>query len=66
MARKSAPAVQNGEPYTPAMIAGLLRSMPDDRLSTLDPKSFQTWPARQIVPAGTIREIITNEIARRR
>lgn len=55
-----------GEPYTPGMITGLLRAMPADRLREIQPTAFHAWPVRQIVPGKLIRELIDNEISRRR
>jgi hypothetical protein len=55
-----------GEPYTPAMITGLLRAMPADRLASILPTAFHAWPVRRIVPGKIIRELIDNEISRRR
>lgn len=54
------------EPYTPGMITSLLRDMPGDRLATIQPTAFHVWPVRKIVPAKLIRELIDNEVSRRR
>lgn len=54
------------EPYTAGMITGLLRDMPADRLRTIAPIDFHRWPVRKIVPGKLIRELIDNEISRRR
>lgn len=56
----------SSEPFTPGMIASLLRTMPAERLAVVKPAAFQTWPTRKIVPANVIRELITNEQSRRR
>lgn len=53
------------EPYTPAMISRLLRDVPTERLATIAPAAFQTWPTRKIVPAKIIKELIANEQSRR-
>ena len=55
-----------GEPFTPGMITGLLRTMPADRLASIQPTAFHVWPVRRIVPGKLIRELIDNEISRRR
>lgn len=56
----------SGEPYDAAQITGLLRTMPADRLREIQPTAFHVWPVRQIVPGKLIRELIDNEISRRR
>lgn len=55
-----------GEPYTPGMITSLLRAMPVEQLATIQPAAFHLWPVRKIVPGKLIRELIDNEISRRR
>lgn len=55
----------NTEPYTPQMIAEVLRSMAPERLAAIQPVNFQMWPTRQIVPGRVISELISNERARR-
>ncbi len=52
--------------YTPQLISQLLREMPDERLNTIHPHAFQMWPARKVVPGKVIRELISNEKARRK
>lgn len=54
------------EPYTPAMIATILRAMPAERLARVAPRDFQTWPTRRVVPSAIVRELIDNELAWRR
>jgi hypothetical protein len=54
------------EPYTAPLIAKLLRAMPIERLRSVRPRDFQTWPAKRIVKAPLIQEIIANELASRR
>lgn len=54
------------EPYTPAMVTRALRDMSPDRLAVIRPTDFHTWPTRRIVSAKLIRELIDNEISRRR
>jgi hypothetical protein len=54
------------EPYTAPMITSLLRAMPADRLASIQPTAFHVWPVRKIVPGKLIRELIDNEISRRR
>jgi hypothetical protein len=66
MIRSGAAMTSASEPYTSAMIAGLLRAMPADRLHTVRPSAFQTWPTRKIVPGKIILELIANEQDRRR
>lgn len=53
-------------PYTPHFITKLLRDMPDERLREATPVQFQTWPAKHIVPAAIIAELINNERSSRR
>lgn len=53
------------EPFTPAFITAVLRTMPVERLRMVGPVDFQRWPVRQIVPGKVIKELISNEIARR-
>lgn len=52
-------------PYEAPFVATLLRRMPPDRLAAVEPTHFQTWPARVVIKAGVIRELISNERARR-
>lgn len=59
-------ALRSVEPFTPEMIADVLRAMPDERLSIIGPTPFQTWPTKNIVPGNIIRELIANEKAYRR
>lgn len=54
------------EPYTVPFITKLLRSMPTAQLMATMPHDFQRWPARKIVKAPIIQEIINNERASRR
>ena len=54
------------EPYTAQFITQLLRSMPRDRLAVSQPYDFQRWPARKIVKAPIIQEMIANEQLSRR
>lgn len=58
--------MREGEPYTPAMVTRVLRDIPSDRLATIEPTDFHRWPVRNIVPGKLIRELISNEISRRR
>ena len=53
-------------PYTPALIARLLRDMSEPQLASAHPHDFHRWPTRKIVPAKIIRELISNELDRRR
>lgn len=53
------------EPYTAPLITKLLRSMSDAQLMAVMPYDFQRWPAKRIVKAPVIRELIANERARR-
>lgn len=55
----------NSEPFTPPMIADVLRTMAPERLAVIQPVNFQTWPVRRIVPSKVIAELISNERARR-
>lgn len=54
------------EPYTAPFITKILRWMPEVQLAAVTPHQFQMWPAQKITPAETIRELIQNEISRRR
>lgn len=54
------------EPYTVAMISAVLKGMPADRLAAVQPRNFQMWPTRRIVPAAIIRELIDHERAVRK
>ncbi len=38
----------------------------DSGLSSITPTAFHVWPVRKIVPGKLIRELIDNEISRRR
>lgn len=53
------------EPYTPQLVTRLLRSMTDAQLAATKPTSFQLWPARRILKAEVLAEMITNERTRR-
>lgn len=53
------------EPFTPQMITDVLRSMSQERLEIITPAVFQTWPTRKIVSGKIIKELISNERARR-
>lgn len=52
-------------PYDSQMINACLRTMPGDRLASITPASFQTWPAQVITPWKLIEQFIANERARR-
>lgn len=54
------------EPYTAPLITKLLRGMTNAQLMAVMPHDFQRWPAKRIVKAPAIQEIINNERARRR
>jgi hypothetical protein len=53
------------EPYTPPLIAKLLRAMPADQLAAIRPDQFRMWPAPRIVPDRVTRELIRAERGRR-
>lgn len=53
-------------PYDAPTVARLLRAMPDDRLATVLPVNFQTWPAKITLKADVLTEMIRNEKSRRR
>lgn len=52
-------------PYTKSAIHGLLKTMDDDALEKVDHTYFQRWPAAVIEKGELIKELITNEKARR-
>lgn len=56
----------DGVPYTPPMIAKVLRDMPAERLATIEPATFQAWPTKQIVKRNIIVDLIDAERAARR
>ncbi len=53
-------------PYDAPMIDALLRRMPAERLAIVVPSDFQRWPLVVVTASSIIRELITNERARRR
>lgn len=53
------------EPYTAAMISGILRAMPKELFARVRADDFRRWPTRGIVPAKIIDELISNERQRR-
>lgn len=54
-------------PYTPALIARLLRGMSDADLRAANPATFQMHPvAKKIVKSAIVNDLIANETARRR
>lgn len=44
-------------PYTPGMIASILRLFTDAQLAATSPEQFQLWPARNIVPPAWFTEL---------
>lgn len=54
-----------GEPFDAPMIQRYLRRKSDSELASTRPEHFQMWPTRNIVAASIIRELISNEKARR-
>lgn len=53
------------EPYTPNMIARILRTSTPEQFARLKPVHFQRWPTRNIVPLHIINELFDAETARR-
>lgn len=53
------------EPFSPEMIAKILRTMSADRLRETKPRDFHIWPVKRIVPSAVIADLIANERARR-
>lgn len=53
-------------PFTPGMIARILRLFTPEQLAATSPQQFQLWPAKKIVPSAIVKELIANETARRR
>lgn len=52
-------------PYDVPMIRAVLRTMPADRLARITPAAFQMHPVQVLTPLRMIRELISNEQARR-
>lgn len=54
-------------PFTPPLISRLLRGMSDADLSAATPATFQMHPvAKKVAKSTIVKELIANEIARRR
>lgn len=66
MGKRSAQVSQIPVPYNGSMVVALLRRMPAERLAAIHHHDFQRWPAEQVLPAATLREMIANERAHRR
>ncbi|UIJ43774.1 hypothetical protein LZK98_11795 [Sphingomonas cannabina] len=53
-------------PYAPDFITSLLRQMSPAELATVKADDFQRWPVQIVTPAKIIRELTSNERARRK
>lgn len=53
-------------PYDAPFVAKMLRRMPESELRRATPTDFQRWPARVAIKGPAIKEMIANELSRRR